>query len=211
MHRNFLKVAVLLIAVLYTLACSENPKSEQSSNQSANAPAGPPAPVSGKTAFWAMYKSAYSWSSDAAPLKLESENVSGVRNEAGTAGMWRATFGSARREEAIEISYAVAPQPPDIIKGVNVGHPVFWAGPTRDVMPFQGSDIVTDSDVAYKTAVSQAESWLKKNSDKQASFLLGNNPTTFARPVWFVQWGDKKSGYRVFVDSKTGQVAKPVK
>jgi hypothetical protein len=168
-------------------------------------------PVSGKTAFWAMYKSAYTWANDAVALKLESKSLPGIKNEAGKAALWSATFGSPRKREMIEISYAVMAQPPELAKGVNVGHPISWAGPSRDVMPFQGSDIVIDSDSAYNAAATQAQSWLKTHPDKQASFLLGYNSTAFTRAVWYVMWGDKKSGYRAFVNTKTGELAKAIK
>lgn len=204
--RNFVRVALLLVAVLCMVAISEHPQTAQASNE----PSGT-LPVSGKTAFWAMYKSAYSWSNDAVALRLESKSLSGIKNDAGKAAMWTAIFGSPRRRAAIEISYTVAAQPPELAKGINIGHPITWAGPTRDVMPYQGSDIVVDSDAAYKIAAAQAESWLKAHPDKQPSFLLGYNPTTFARPVWYVIWGDKKSGYKTFVDAKTGEVAKAIK
>ena len=209
MPRNLSKVAVLLIAILFTVACSEPPKT--ASVQASDKSSAPSGPVSGKTAFWAMYKTAYTWSKDAVPLKLESKSITGVKNDAGTAGMWSATFGSPSKREAVEMSYAVVAQLPDVAKGVNVGHSVPWGGPTSAVTPFQGSDIVFDSDAAYKTAVAHAQSWLKDHPDKEPTFLLGNNSGTFATPVWYVAWGDTKSGYRVFVNTKTGEVAKPVR
>ena len=212
MPRAVSRFAVIMIAVLSMVACSEEEKKPvQASNTTPSLASEASGPVSGKTAFWAMYKSAYAWSKDAVPLKLESKNVPNVKNEAGDAAMWSATFGSNSRHEAIEITYA-AVQTPDVIKGVNVGHPISWGGPTRSVMPFTGSDIVVDSDAAYKTGAKQAEAWLKEHPDKPVAFTLGNNPTTFARPVWLIQWGDNnKGGYRVFVDTKTGELAKGMK
>jgi hypothetical protein len=206
MRSNCLR-AVVAIAVLLMTACSEPPKTTTAANEAA----GPSTPVSGKTAFWATYKSAYSWANDLVPLKLESKELPGIKNDAGNAGMWSATFGSFRKHEAVVISYAVAAHPPDIYKGINVGHPVPWAGPSPEVMPFQTSQLAVDSDAAYKTALAQAQPWLKKHPDKQVSFLLGNNSTRFSAPVWYVLWGDKKSGYSVFVNAVTGAVAKPGK
>jgi hypothetical protein len=206
MYRNCLRV-VVAIAVLLMTACSEPPKAGTASNE----PSASSDPVPGKTAFWAMYKSAYAWSSDIVPLKLESKQVPGVKNADGKAGMWTATFGSYKKHEAVVITYAVVAHPPDIYKGINVGHPLTWGGPSSDVMPFQTSELATDSDAAYKTAQAQADSWLKKHPDKEASFLLGKNPTRFAAPVWYVLWGDTKNGYGVFVNATTGAVAKPGK
>jgi hypothetical protein len=208
MRRN-LSIIVLLAAVLFAVACSEAPKPEPV--EAINATSEAAGPVSGKTAYWAMYKSAYMWSNDAVPLKLESKAISGIKSEAGTAGLWSATFGSPQKREALEISYAVVAQLPDVAKGVNVGHGVPWSGSTRDVMPFQGSDIVVDSDAAYKSAATQAQSWLKTHPDKEARFLLGNNATKFPTPVWYVTWGDKRDGYGAFVNTKTGEIAKQMK
>ena len=206
MRKNLASVALLFFSIVVMIGCSEPAKPVQASHQ----PSVSSEPVLAKTAFWAAYKAAYAWSNDALPLKLESKSLSGIKNEEGRAAMWTATFGSVRRKEALEISYAVVAQAPDVVKGINISNPVPWRGPTREVMSFQGSEIV-DSDSAYKKAAVEAQSWLKTHPDKQVSFLLGNNPTAFASPVWYVMWGDKKAGYRVFVNAKTGEVAKPLK
>jgi hypothetical protein len=158
-----------------------------------------------------MYKAAYQWSKDAQPLKLESKVLTNVKNDAGNAAMWTGIFGSPTRREVIEITYAVDNQLPDIVKGVNIGHGVPWSGPTRDVMPFQTSDVVADSDVVYKAASTMAGPWLKMHPDKPVSFVLGNNSSKFATPVWYVMWGDKKDGYGAFVNAKTGEGAKPMR
>ena len=209
--RCTLTTFVVLLA-LYLVACSKTPKTaEVEASQPLQTATEPSGPVTGKTAYWAIYKSAYSWAKDSVPLRLESKSLAGIKNDAGAAGLWSGTFGSPSRKEAIEISYAVAPRSPDIVKGLNVGHAIPWSGPTREVMPFAGSDIVADSDAAFKVASGQAASWLKTHQDKPVSFLMGNNGATFATPVWFVMWGDKKDGYSVFVNTKSGEVAKRAK
>src|SRR5579864_1091810 len=206
MNRIYLKT-IVTIAVLLMTACSEPPKTETAKTE----PSGPAAPILGRKAFFEMYKSAYAWSNDLVPLKLESKDLPGIKNEAGGAGMWSATFGSSRKHQIVVITYAVAAHPPDIYKGVSVGRAIPWSGPSRDAMPFQTSDVVVDSDAVYKAALAQAEPWLKKHPDKQVSLQLGNNPTRFSAPVWYVLWGDTKSGYNAFVNSKTGEVVKPGK
>ena len=201
MRTIFLR-AVVSIAILFLTACSEPPKESSGSSST------PGAPVSGKTAFWPMYTSAYKWSSDMVPIKLESKEAPGSKSDPGKSGTWTATFGSVGRREAVVITYAIAAQPPEIVKGVNVGHPFPWAGPTHEALAFQSSDLSVDSDAAYKTASTQASAWLKKHPDKEVSFALGNS-SRFSGPVWYVLWGDNKNGYSVFIDAKTGQVAKP--
>jgi hypothetical protein len=199
MRFNSLK-AIVSVAVLLMVACSEAPKETEKPF--------PSTPVTGKTAFWELYRSAHSWSADIVPLKLESMSAPGVKNENGNAAIWKGTFGSSSKREAREIIYATVAMPPDIIKGINVGHQITWSGPTRDALAFQTSDLTTDSDAAYKTALAKADPWLKKHPGKDVSFTLGNS-SRWGTPVWYVLWGDSKTGYSVFVNVKTGEVAKP--
>jgi hypothetical protein len=206
MYRIYAQVVIAVL--LFLTACSEPPTTENTKTAESS---GPATPVLAKKAFNEMYKQAYSWSHDLVPLKLESKDLPGIKNEGGSAGMWSATFGSFGKHQAVEITYAVAAHPPDIYKGITVGRAIPWSGPSRDATPFQPSDLGVDSDVVYKTALAQADPWLKKNPDKQVSLQLGNNPIRFSTPVWYVLWGDNKSGYSVFVNSKTGEVAKPGK
>src|SRR5262245_64658153 len=121
MYTNCLQVVVGL-ALLAMTGCSEAAKPESAATENAT----PIGAVSAKTAFWPMYKQAYSWAHDAVPLKLESKELPGIKNEAGKAGMWSATFGSSTRHQAVVITYAVAAHAPDTYKGNNVGSPVPW-------------------------------------------------------------------------------------
>ncbi|MGH9696899.1 MAG: hypothetical protein ACRD5Z_22325, partial [Bryobacteraceae bacterium] len=52
-----------------------------------------------KTAFWPMYTSARTWTTDFVILKVESKDVPGFKNENGKAAMWQATFASPSRQE----------------------------------------------------------------------------------------------------------------
>ena len=65
-----------------------------------------------------------------------------------------------------------------------------------------------DSDAAYQAAAADGAAWLKKNPDKKlSSFQLGNT-YRFQAPIWYLMWGDKKSGYVAFVDATSGKVVK---
>ena len=207
MHHIRLQAVAALFAVLLLAACSEQPKTTQASTNASADSTAVSAPVSGKAAFWEMYKTAHTWAADLAPLSLESKDVPGVKNEDGKAAMWTATFGSPSKRQALTIHYAVAAHGPDIPKGIVVGHAMPWGGPSSEALPFTSSDFATDSDAAYKTALSQAEPWLKKHPGKEATMALGN-ASRFPAPVWYVLWGDKKMGYAVYVNAKTGAVVK---
>jgi hypothetical protein len=203
MLRNMITLGALSLLGLI-VSCSDAPPSGSDKTTSSTASA-PASPVSGKTAFWEMYKSAHSWASDLVPLTLESKRIPGVKNDAGKAAMWSATFGSPSRREARVFSYSIVQHAPDVYKGVTVGNPVPWSGPTRDVMPFDTSDIAVDSDTAYKTALTRAGAWVEKHPDKEFSCTLGN-ASRFHGPVWYVLWGDTKEGYAEFVDAKSGAI-----
>lgn len=197
-------ILVPSLAVVFFLAsCSDASPSASVTTPSSTEASIPSSPVSGKTAFWEMYKSAHSWAPDLVPLTLESKSVPGIKNEAGKAAMWSATFGSPSRHEARVFSYSTTQKAPDIYKGVTVGHSLPWNGPTRDVMPFDTSDITVDSDAAYKAALAEASGWVNKHPGKEFSCTLGN-ASRFRAPVWYVLWGDKKEGYAAFVDAKSG-------
>ncbi|MGE5321758.1 MAG: PepSY domain-containing protein [Actinomycetota bacterium] len=203
-----LYVIVAFFAVLLLASCSQQANvTKASTNSGEETSARESGPVSGKTAFWEMYRSAHAWSPDLVPLSLESKSLNGVKNAEGKAEIWSATFGSMSKHQAATFSYAVAAHSPDISKGVTAGNPVPWSGPAREALPFDSSDLSIDSDEAYKTALAKAEPWVKAHPGREVSLTLGN-ASRFPGPVWYVLWGDKKSGYAVFVNAKTGAVIK---
>jgi hypothetical protein len=203
--KDCLNVALIGVVLVLT-ACSEAPKpvaSETKSEPETKKAAEAAGPVSAKTAFWEMYKLAHAWAPDVAPLSMVSKEVPGIKNGDGKAGMWTATFVSPSLRQARILSYTVASVPPNFRKGVDVGRPVPW-GPTRDAMPFQTSDFAIDSDAAYKAALAKAQGWVKEHPDKEAALTLGHNAARFNTPVWYVLWGNTKSGYAAFVNATTG-------
>ena len=179
------------------------PKASESSN--------PSGPVTAKTALLSMYSSAYKWAHDVVLLRLAPKEMPDVEKGAGKAALWEATFASPSQHAYHVYTYAVAARPLDIYQGVTVGNAVPWAGVTQDAMPIQSSQFQVDSDAAYAAAATDAAAWRKKNpAVKLSSFQLGNG-YSFPSPVWYVMWGDKKSGYIALVSATTGKVVKAKK
>ena len=208
MHKNYAKSAVAL-TFLMLAACSPSPKpaaTETTTESQTKEASGPPQPVSGKTAYWEMYKSARAWATDLQPLRLESKEIPGIKNEDGKAAMWTAILGSPSKKEYCTFTYAIVAHSPDIYKGVTIGRTLPWSGPTRDAMPFKTSDAI-DSDAAFQAASKDAAAWLKKHPETQASLTL-ENAFRFPAPVWFVLWGNNKSGYAAYVNASSGTVMK---
>jgi hypothetical protein len=199
--------AGMAVAVLLLAGCSQSIQpTVNSASQPAKTPASPPQPVTAKTAFWPMHTSARSWATDLVTLRLVSKDVPGFKSENGKAAMWEATFASPTLHQYRVYSYAIANVPPDIHRGVVAGLQQPWTGESRDAMPIDLSFFNIDSDAAYEAAAVNAAAWIKKNPEKQlTSFALGDT-YRFQTPVWFLMWGDKKSGYLAFVDATSGKV-----
>jgi len=203
-------VAVSAVAIELVAGCS----SSSSSNNPSPAPAAAtptaaaPTIVTGKTAFWEMYKTAHAWASDAQPIRLTMKEVPGYKNESGKAGMWEAVFGSSSLGSYRTFTYAVADAPPNVYKGVNAGMAVPWKGPTRDAMAIDTSMLTIDSDAAYTAAATDAAEVLKKQPKLELTDIEAGDTYKFPVPVWYIMWGTKKAGYVAIVDASTGKVVK---
>jgi hypothetical protein len=203
MNYKRLSATAIILAFVITTACSEAPKTTETKTEPKKEAPKPPEPVSGKTAFYEMYKPARAWASDLLPLSLANSEVPGMKNEAGKAAMWTAVFVSPSRREARTFSYAVVDQGATIHKGITAGGAEPWSGPTSKSAPFQTTEFVVDSEGAYEKASQKAGTWLKKHPDKSVTFYLGK-ASRFPAPVWYLLWGNNKSGNSVYVNATTG-------
>jgi len=202
-------VSAMTVAVLLFAGCSQStvPPANNASEAVTKA-AGSPQIVTAKAAFWPMYTSARSWATDVVALRLTSEEVPGFKNEDGKAAMWDATFASPSLHQYRVYSYAIAAVPPSVLKGVNADTAQPWGGETRDAMTVDLTLFNIDSDAAYKAAAADADVWLKKNPNKGITTVELGDTFKFQGPVWYMMWGDKKSGYVAYVDATTGAVRK---
>jgi hypothetical protein len=211
MYKNLLMKIAVVLAVLGLTACSsepaKTPEVKTDGDVMKKAPAGPPEAVLAKTAFYEMYTPAHAWAPDLVPISLKSGEVAGVKNSQGKAGVWIAVFGSPSLHMARTYTYSVADQLPTFAKGVKAESPEAWAGPTTAVMTFQTSDFTIDSDAAYKAAATKAGDWLKdpENAAKPVSLSLGA-ASRFPAPVWYILFGNEKSGFVTLVSATTGSI-----
>ncbi len=204
MRSHFLKKWIAIIALLMMAGCANSRKAPTKTSSTEASKTVAPQPVTGETAFWAMYKLAFAWARDLEPLTLDSGDLPNMKCEAGKAPIWKANFGSPSLHEVRTFTYSVL-ETPDLTKGVNVGPPIPWGGPTQSVMPILTASLHTDSDAAYQSALADAGVWVKAHPGRPVSISLGRT-YRFALPVWYVLWGNDKSGYAVFVDADDGKV-----
>jgi hypothetical protein len=208
MHKKLLIAAAAVAAAVAMTACSEAPtptEIKKAGVETKQEPAKPPEPVAAQTAFYEMYKPARTWAPDLLVLSLTSNEVPSMKSVDGKFPMWTAVFVSPSRREARTFTYSVVDDGTTVHKGVDAGGAQAWTGATPKSTPFQTTGFVVDS--AYKTAYAKAEAWVKKHPGKKAAFSLGS-AARFPAPVWFIIWGDTKSGYAVYVNATLGTVIK---
>jgi hypothetical protein len=206
MDKKTLITVSMVAAVLAWTACSNAPEPTAADTKAAEAKkeaAKAPEPVTGQTAFYAMYKPARTWATDLQPLILASKTISTVKNEDGKAALWTAVFVSPSLRQARTFTWAAADDGVAVHKGVTAGGAEAWSGSTRDSMPFQNSDFHIDSDAAFKAASDLAGDWPKGHPDLKPSYVLGAS-AKFPQPVWMVIWGTQKNGYAAYVNALTG-------
>jgi hypothetical protein len=206
MDKHFLKTAAVFAAVLAMTACSDAPKTETKTEEAKKEPPAPTEPVPAKTAFYEMYRPARSWATDLQVLSLTSGEIEGFKNTDGKAAMWTVVFVSPSRNEARTVTYSIADHG-TVQKGVTMAGAARWSGPAPKSQPFPTTDFQVNSDEAYKTALPKAASFLKQHPDKPVWLFLGKQ-AKFPGPAWYVQWGDTKMGYAVYVNATTGDVMK---
>jgi hypothetical protein len=213
--QKYCLVAPVVAVALLSSSCSQaNKPAPEPEAEAKKEPTGPPEPVTAKKAYWEMYTSARKWTTDFVTLKVARKDVPGApapEPDTGKGAVWEATFGSPSKQEYRTYTYSIDRYPPDVYKGVAVGRGLPWSGVTRNAMSIPNSEFNIDSDVAYKTGASDAAAWLKKNPTKKLATFDLVHEYRFQSPVWFLHWGDKKSGYIAFVDANNGKVAKPTK
>ena len=208
MYKKLLIAVTAVAAVVAMTACSEAPtptEIKKAQVETKQETAKPSEPVAAQTAFYEMYKPARTWAPDLLVLSLISNEVPSMKSADGKFPMWTAVFVSPSRREARTFTYSVIDDGANIRKGVNVGGAEPWSGATAKSSPFQTTGFAVNSDAAYKAAYAKAEAWVKMHPGKKVAFFLGS-AARFPAPVWFIIWGDTKSGYGVYVNATTGSL-----
>ena len=198
----------LLLTIVSAIVLSSCADAPQKAVQKAPAP--PPEPVTGSSAFFQMYTAARGWASDLQSIRMTSINLPEVKKVLGKAAAWQATFVSPERHSARTYTYSVIESAGNLHKGVFAGLEEGWSGPRGPAKPFVIQALKKDSDAAYETAMKKgkkAAEYSKANPDKNISFLLEQNIKFPNHLTWRVIWGDSvgTSNYSVYVDASTGE------
>src|SRR5579862_5899047 len=207
MRKSITVAGLGVLAVLLMAGCSDSSSTPVAKNapEPSTVSAATPETITGKSAFWPMYKAAHNWAPDIVLIRLTAKPLSGFKNEAGKAPLWEAAFGSPSLHQYRIFTNSIATVPPAVFKGVTGGLAMPWGGETRDAMAIDLTQFNVDSDAAYQTGSGLAGDWLKKNPGKELASLEVGETYRFQGPVWYLQWGDKKAGYSALIDANSGK------
>ena len=86
---------------------------------------------------------------------------------------------------------------------------IVFLGDCHSSVPESGSEAITlmtkyNQTGRHDDAIRVAQDWLKKHPDQEVSLTLGH-ASRFPAPVWYVLWGNNKSGYFALVNATTGK------
>jgi hypothetical protein len=196
-------IIATLPLVLLLSSCSESPKPVEKAKE----PAKPAEPVTALSAVYKMYTQARSWAPDCKVLRVASLSLKEVKNEAGKAGAWEATFVSESQQRARRYTYSVIEAPDSNLHEGVFGSSVDSWSPGKQFTPFLIQAFKKDSTTAYETAMKekQATEYSAKHPETPLLFLL-EQTSRFPDPAWRVVWGESvsTSAFSVFVDAMTG-------
>ena len=165
-----------------------------------------PEAITGRAAFYKMLPLAKTWAADCKGIQMESIQMSNVPAEPGKAGAWRAIFVSESKGRMKTILWSAADAEGGFRKGAWEGAEDSFRGKMGQASPFYMQALQHDSDEAYKTAISQADPFLKSGEKTNVNFLLEYTPRN-PNLAWRVIWGESvgSAKYSVFTDASTGQ------
>lgn len=197
--------AAAMAGVLLLAGCGDEPKPAEAKKEVKKKPAIPEGNITALTAYYEVYKAARTLAPDLQTASIQAQEVDGVKSEEGKYSQWKIVFVSASTQTAWTFVYSTVEQG-TILRGINNQGTARYGGARQDATPFSNSDFSVDSDAAYKAAAEKAKDFLAKTPKPVTIFALGN-ASTFPAPMWYILFGDAKSGgFKVYVNASTGVV-----
>lgn len=195
-----LRITLAVTAVLCLLAgCETTPVKK--------AEVKPPEPIGGLDALYRMYRPARNWAPDVQVLKMGSIYMPEVKvkPEPGKAVAWQAVFVSPSRGKSRSWTCSAVEGEGNLHKGEFAGLEETWSGPRGINKTFDIRAVKKDSEEAYKTALTKAAEYEKKNPGKTISFQLESTSKS-PDPTWRVIWGESvsTSNFSIIVDATSG-------
>ena len=203
-----MKRLLLAILALGLLAgCSSEPVQPASSGGAKPAPAKPADEYqTGRIIFQKLLVTARAWAGDAQPFRLESQYTKGAPVAEGKAGIWRASFASARRASIKSYLWSGVAAEDATERGISPGLEDTYNPSNSSTHPFDVNYLKVDSDQAFKVAQEHGgQELMKKTPDQPVLFLLDWD-THKNQLTWHVVYGGSRADAKltVAVDASTG-------
>lgn len=201
------RILLGMLALGLLAGCSSEPEKPASSGGAKPAPAKPADEYkTGRIIFQKLLVTARAWAGDAQPFRLESQYTKGAPVAEGQAGVWRATFASARRASAKSYLWSGVAADDATERGISPGLEDTFNPSNLSTHPFDINFLKIDSDQAFKVAQEHGgKELMKKTPDQPVLFVLDwdsrNNQL-----AWRVVYGDSRASAKltVAVDASTG-------
>jgi hypothetical protein len=204
MSRSF---ALLSLPLLLLISCSDEPKPVVAEKKEAPKAA---EPLTAQKAFYTIFPTARTWSSDAMVVSVQSIPLADVKPQGGKYGAWQVVLYSPSKRTSKSYTYSIVEGEGNLHLGV-FGGPEQPFNANGQQEPFLVAAFKTDSEDAYQSALKKSEDYIKKNPDKPVIFLLEKSKANnFPDPAWRVVWGESigTSNYSVYIDATTGNYLK---
>lgn len=200
------RILLAILALGLLAGCSSEPAKPAPS--AAAKPAAKPADEyrTGRIAFQKLYVTARAWAPDTQPFRLESQYTKGAPVTEGKAGIWRASFASARRASSKSYVWSGVASDDATERGISPGLEDTFNPSNPSTHPFDMAFLHTDSDEAFKVAQEHGgKEVMKKAPDQPVLFILDWD-TRQNQLDWQVVYGDSRADAKltVAVDASTG-------
>ncbi len=193
-----LKIAFLLLPILFFAACSSAPQKPAEAKQEKATPK-PTETISGREAFQKMYPAGRGWLSDAKPVRVESQSTSDANGRDGKSAIWRVVFASPGRLKMEGFTWSGSASS-DLDRGISHGTEDTFSPTNASTQPFDINFLKIDSDQALATANKHGgDKELKKDPKLPVNFLLDWDPRK-NQLVWHVIYGTGRMNASLVID-----------
>lgn len=199
------KVLIGMLALGLLAGCSsEPPKTSEPAK---------PAPVepadeyqTGRIAFQKLLVTARAWAGDAQPFRLESQYTPGAPVAEGQAGVWRASFASARRASTKSYLWSGIAAEDATERGISPGLEDTFNPANTSTHPFDVGFLKVDSDQAFKAAQEHGGKEVMRKTPEQPVIFVLDWDSRKNQLLWHVVYGSSRTDAKltVAVDASTG-------
>lgn len=201
------RVLLGMLALGLLAGCSSEPVQPASSGGAKPAPVKPADEYqTGRIAFQKLLVTARAWAGDAQPFRLESQYTQGAPVAEGQAGIWRATFASARRASIKSYLWSGVAAEDATERGISPGLEDTYNPANASTHPFDVTFLKIDSDQAFKVAQEHGGKELMKKTPGQPVLFILEWDSRKNQLAWHVAYGDSRADAKltVGVDASTG-------